>query len=131
MKDLKQLGQITKVPTIRDASILEKIDNPSPSRLYEVTLRSKEFTSLCPVTGQADFGEITISYSPERHLIETKSLKMYLASYRNEKLFNEQTVNVILDDLVEVLHPKSITIHGVFSQRGGIQLTVKASHPDG
>mgnify|MGYP001159814892 CR=1 FL=1 len=131
MKDLKQLGQITKVPTIRDASTLERIDNPSPSRLYEVTLHSKEFTSLCPVTGQADFGEITISYSPGSHLIETKSLKMYLASYRNEKLFNEQTVNVILDDLVAVLHPKSITILGVFSQRGGIQLTVKASHPDG
>ena len=131
MKDLKQLGQITEVPTIRDASILEKIDNPSPSRSYEVTLHSKEFTSLCPVTGQADFGEVKISYSPDRYLIETKSLKMYLASYRNEKLFNEQTVNAILDDLVEVLHPKSICIHGVFSQRGGIQLTVKASHPDG
>lgn len=131
MKDLKQLGQITEVPTIRDASILEKIDNPSPSRSYEVTLHSKEFTSLCPVTGQADFGEVKISYSPDRYLIETKSLKMYLASYRNEKLFNEQTVNAILDDLVEVLHPKSICIHGIFSQRGGIQLTVKAAHPDG
>ena len=130
MKDLKQLGQITEVPTIRDASILEKIDNPSPNRSYEVTLHSKEFTSLCPVTGQADFGEVKISYSPDRYLIETKSLKMYLASYRNEKLFNEQTVNAILDDLVEVLHPKSICIHGIFSQRGGIQLTVKASHPD-
>ncbi|MEE2614579.1 MAG: preQ(1) synthase [Verrucomicrobiota bacterium] len=124
------MGQITEVPTIRDASILEKIDNPSPSRSYEVTLHSKEFTSLCPVTGQADFGEVKISYSPDRYLIETKSLKMYLASYRNEKLFNEQTVNAILDDLVEVLHPKSICIHGIFSQRGGIQLTVKASHPD-
>ena len=130
MKDLKQLGQITEVPKARDASTLEKIDNPSPNRSYKVTLHAKEFTSLCPVTGQADFGEITISYSPDHHLIETKSLKMYLASYRNEKLFNEQTVNTILDDLVGVLHPKSIYIHGVFSQRGGIQLTVKASYPD-
>jgi 7-cyano-7-deazaguanine reductase len=82
------------------------------------------------VTGQPDFGEITISYTPASDLVETKSLKMYLASYRNERLFNEQAVNAILDDLVEVLHPESIRIHGVFAQRGGIQLTVKASYPD-
>ena len=130
MSDLTQLGKMTGVPTVRDAATLECIDNPSPGRSYSVELCSKEFTSLCPVTGQPDFGEITISYTPTAHLVETKSLKMYLASYRNEKLFNEQAVNAILDDLVEVLHPESICIHGVFAQRGGIRLTVKASYPE-
>ena len=130
MSNLKQLGNITEVPTVRDAATLERIDNPSPGRAYEVELHTKEFTSLCPVTGQPDFGEITISYTPDAHLIETKSLKMYLASYRGENLFNEQAVNAILDDLVEVLHPKSICIHGAFAQRGGIKLTVKAFYPE-
>ena len=130
MSDLTQLGHITTVPTVRDAATLERLDNPSPGRDYQIELSSKEFTSLCPVTNQPDFGEITISYTPEANLVETKSLKMYLASFRNEKFFNEHAVNAILDDLVEVLHPKSICIKGVFVQRGGIQLTVKASYPN-
>ena len=130
LNDLTQLGHTTEVPTVRNAATLECLDNPSPGRSYSVELCSKEFTSLCPVTGQPDFGEITISYTPASDLVETKSLKMYLASYRNERLFNEQAVNAILDDLVEVLHPESICIHGVFAQRGGIQLTVKASYPN-
>ena len=129
MEKLTQLGQITEVPAAKDAGILEKIDNPSPDQKYNVRLVSSEYTSLCPVTGQPDFGTIEINYIPGDVLVETKSLKMYLASYRNEKLFNEAAVNTVLNDLVALLEPSTIEVKGTFAQRGGIQLTVTASSP--
>lgn len=129
MKNLTQLGQITEIPKSKDLAVLEKIPNPSPGQKYTVKLVSSEFTSLCPVTGQPDFGTIEISYIPSEVIVETKSLKMYLASYRNEKTFNEAAVNSMLKDLVALLSPETIEVKGVFAQRGGIQLTVIAAHP--
>ena len=103
MGKLAQLGQITEVPAAKDAGVLETITNSSPDQKFNVKLVSSEYTSLCPVTGQPDFGTIEINYVPADSLVETKSLKMYLASYRNEKLFNEAVVNTILNDLVFVV----------------------------
>ena len=129
MEKLKQLGQITEIPTSKNAGVLEMIPNPSPEQQYNIKLVSSEYTSLCPVTGQPDFGQIEINYVPTEVIVETKSLKMYLASYRNEKTFNEAAVNSMLEDLVALLKPERIEVKGTFAQRGGIQLTVTASHP--
>ena len=130
MGKLAQLGQITEVPASKDAGVLETITNSSPDQKFNVKLVSSEYTSLCPVTGQPDFGTIEINYVPADSLVETKSLKMYLASYRNEKIFNEAVVNTILNDLVALLEPSTIEVKGTFAQRGGIQLTVTASYPE-
>ena len=130
MGKLAQLGQITEVPASKDAGVLETITNSSPDQKFNVKLVSSEYTSLCPVTGQPDFGTIEINYVPADSLVETKSLKMYLASYRNEKIFNEAAVNTILNDLVEILKPSTIEVKGTFAQRGGIQLTITASYPE-
>ena len=130
MGKLAQLGQITEVPASKDAGVLETITNSSPDQKFNVKLVSSEYTSLCPVTGQPDFGTIEINYVPADSLVETKSLKMYLASYRNEKIFNEAAVNTILNDLVVILKPSTIEVKGTFAQRGGIQLTITASYPE-
>jgi 7-cyano-7-deazaguanine reductase len=127
---LAQLGQITEVPASKDAGVLETITNYSQDQKFNVKLVSSEYTSLCPVTGQPDFGTIEINYVPADSLVETKSLKMYLASYRNEKIFNEAAVNTILNDLVVILKPSTIEVKGTFAQRGGIQLTITASYPE-
>tara|TARA_B100000700_G_C14482025_1_gene595580 strand:- start:88 stop:495 length:408 start_codon:yes stop_codon:yes gene_type:complete len=127
---LAQLGQITEVPASKDAGVLETITNSSPDQKFNVKLVSSEYTSLCPVTGQPDFGTIEINYVPADSLVETKSLKMYLASYRNEKIFNEAAVNTILNDLAAILKPSTIEVKGTFAQRGGIQLTITASYPE-
>ena len=108
---------------------LQRFENPSPDKDYLIEIKIPEFTCLCPVTGQPDFGEIEINYIPSDVIVETKSLKMYLASYRNEKTFNEAAVNSMLEDLVALLKPERIEVKGTFAQRGGIQLTVTASHP--
>ena len=130
MGKLAQLGQITEVPASKDAGVLETITNSSPDQKFNVKLVSSEYTSLCPVTGQPDFGTIEINYVPADSLVETKSLKMYLASHRNEKIFNEAAVNTILNDLVAILKPSTIEVKGTFAQRGGIQLTITASYPE-
>ncbi len=130
MGKLAQLGQITEVPASKDAGVLETITNSSPDQKFNVKLVSSEYTSLCPVTGQPDFGTIEINYVPADSLVETKSLKMYLASYRNEKIFNEAAVNTILNDLAAILKPSTIEVKGTFAQRGGIQLTITASYPE-
>lgn len=85
---------------------------------------------MCPVTGQPDFAAIQIRYVPDAQCIETKSLKFYLASYRNTRSFNEEIVNRILEDLVAACAPRSLEVHGEFSSRGGISVTVDASFPD-
>ena len=108
MEKLKQLGQITEIPTSKNAGVLEMIPNPSTKQQYNIKLVSSEYTSLCPVTGQPDFGQIEINYVPTEVIVETKSLKMYLASYRNEKTFNEAAVNSMLEDLVDLLKPEII-----------------------
>ena len=107
---------------------LETFLNSNPKRSYTVTINCPEFTSVCPKTGLPDFGTINIEYIPNKLCIELKSLKYYLLSYRNEGVFYEKLVNKILDDLVKVLKPKSMTVTGQFTPRGGINTTVTAKH---
>jgi len=118
------------VPSSPDEATLEKFDNIRPGRKYVIHLSCPEFSSLCPVTGQPDSAFISIRYIPGESCVETKSLKYYMASYRNTASFNEEVVNRILDDLVELLDPVQMEIIGEFGARGGIQLTCEASYPE-
>ena len=108
---------------------LETFPNPNPRRDYWIRLECPDFTSLCPVTGQPDFAEIIIDYVPEKLCVETKSLKLYLSSYRNVPSFNEEVINTILDDLVRVCAPRQMKIQGKFAPRGGLSLSVTVEHP--
>jgi len=110
-------------------AILEVEPNPRPGRDYQVRSESPEFTCLCPRTGQPDFAIITIEYVPDEKIVELKSLKLYLHSYRDEGAFHEAVTNRILDDLVDLLAPRRMTVTADFSVRGGIQTVVTASHP--
>jgi 7-cyano-7-deazaguanine reductase len=107
---------------------LETFPNPQPGRDYEIAIRCPEFTSVCPKTGLPDFGEIRITYVPDRLCIELKSLKYYLIGFRNKGIFYEQVTNQILDDLVAMCHPRRMTVVGDFSVRGGIKTEVTARH---
>lgn len=129
-KRLKLLGKSeTRVPRNPSSRILETFPNPA-ERPYWIQFHSADFTSLCPITGQADFAELTIDYVPNERCLETKSLKFYLASYRGEKAFNEKVTNRILDDLVTACEPRKMLIKAEFASRGGIALTVTAMFPD-
>ena len=107
---------------------LETFPNRHAGRRYTVTLSTDEFTCLCPLTGQPDFATVTIRYIPDRRVVESKSLKLYLWSYRNEGVFHEHVTNTILEDLVKALDPHWIEVVGAFKARGGIAITVKATH---
>jgi 7-cyano-7-deazaguanine reductase len=109
-------------------SLLEAFDNSFPQRNYLIIHRANEFTSVCPKTGQPDFGVITISYVANKKCVELKSLKYYLQSFRNEGIFYENVTNRILDDLVGLLKPKWMEIKGEFSVRGGVNSTIIARH---
>ena len=129
--DLTLLGHSEhKLPQSPDDAKLEAFPNRTPGRNYRITLNCEEFTSICPVTGQPDCAHIEIVYVPDQLCIETKSLKFYIASYRNFPSFNEAIVNRILDDLVKACAPKQMTVRGEFGARGGIQLTCEARFPD-
>ena len=119
-----------EIPTSPTDAKLEKFENIRSGRGYVIHLNCPEFSSLCPVTGQPDSACISIRYIPEKYCVETKSLKYYMASFRNTKMFNEEVVNTILDDLVSLLEPKELHILGKFGARGGIQLTCEAAHPE-
>ncbi len=108
--------------------LLEAFDNSFPERNYLIVHQANEFTSVCPKTGQPDFGIITISYIPARKCIELKSLKYYLQSYRNEGIFYENVINRILDDLVGILKPRWMEVKGEFTPRGGLNSIVTAVH---
>ena len=110
------------------SSTLETFSNPRPERDYEITISCPEFTSVCPVTGLPDFGEIRILYVPEARCVELKSLKFYLIDFRNRGIFYEQVTNQILDDLVALLEPRRMTVVGDFSLRGGIKTVVTAAY---
>ena len=110
-----------------DEAVLETFVSPS-SRDYEVIFTTKEFTSHCPVTGQPDFAEITIRYTPARHCLESKALKQYLGSYRNQAVFAEAITNRILDDIVAAIAPRRAAVIGDFAPRGGIAIRVEATH---
>jgi 7-cyano-7-deazaguanine reductase len=108
------------------SSTLETFANPRPERDYEIAIRCPEFTSVCPMTGLPDFGEIRITYGPDTRCIELKSLKLYIIEFRNRGIYYEQVTNQILDDLVAVLGPRRLTVIGDFSARGGIKTSVTA-----
>jgi len=110
----------------RPTKKLETFPNHHPERDYVITLRTEEFTCVCPATGQPDFAKLTIQYIPDQKIVESKSLKLYLQSFRNEGAFHEHVTNVILDDLVAVLEPRWCKVTADFAVRGGISITVEA-----
>lgn len=108
---------------------LETFPNPA-RRNYWIHFETDDFTSVCPMTGQPDFARIQIDYIPDRICVESKSLKFYLASYRNVRAFDEAVTNRILDDFVKACAPRQATVMAQFSARGGIALSVRADYPD-
>ena len=118
-----------KLPASPEEARLETFPNPA-RRNYRIRFETADFTSLCPVTGQVDFAQITIEYVPNALCVESKSLKFYLASYRNERAFNEAVTNRILDDFVRACAPREAIVTAEFSARGGIALTVRAEFPN-
>ncbi|MFC1676347.1 preQ(1) synthase [Planctomycetota bacterium] len=107
---------------------LELFENPAPDRDYTITTRCPEFTSVCPVTGQPDFGEIVIEYCPDKLCVELKSLKFYMQSYRNKGIFYEALTNEILDDLAGAAKPRWMKVTSRFTPRGGITTEVSAEY---
>ena len=129
--DLTLLGHSeSRLPVSPDEAKLEVFPNRNSKRDYTIRLDYPEFSSLCPVTGQPDSAHLQIRYVPDEVCVETKSLKFYLASFRNLAAFNEDVVNRILDDLVEACSPRQMSVRGKFSPRGGIRLTAEASFPE-
>ena len=112
-------------------NVLETFDNPNPQRDYTIEIVCPEFTSVCPKTGQPDFGTLTITYLPDAKCVELKSLKFYLQQFRNEGVFYETLTNRIVDDLAAVLRPRRLTLSAAFTPRGGITTTVTASVQQG
>lgn len=108
---------------------LVALDNPHPGREYEVRCETPEFTCVCPRTGQPDFATVTIAYVPDASIVELKSLKLYLWSYRDEGAFHEDVTNRILDDLLAAIAPRRMTVHTRWNVRGGITTEVTATHP--
>src|SRR5712691_1846484 len=128
--NLTLLGRTdAKIPASPSEARLETFPNPAPHRNYWIHFETDDFTSVCPVTGQPDFARIDIDYVPDRLCVESKSLKFYLASYRNEHAFNEAVTNRILDDFVRACAPREAIVTARFSARGGITLTVRAQYP--
>ncbi len=116
-------------PEIVRKEMIDPIDyHYKGKRDVDIVIRQPEFTSVCPMTGLPDFGLITIQYRPDGHIVELKSLKYYLMQYRNVGIFYEHVVNRILEDLVEMLKPKSMRVSGDFTSRGGIDTTVSAEY---
>ncbi len=107
---------------------LETFPNSHPGRDYTIVHTCPEFTAVCPKTGQPDFGTIRITYVPDRRCVELKSLKLYLQAFRNRGIYYEQVTNVILDELVGALRPRSMTVEGDFHVRGGISSVVRADY---
>ena len=107
---------------------LETFPNPKRSREYDIAIVCPEFTSLCPKTGLPDFGEVRITYVPDARCLELKALKYYFVDFRNRGIFYEHVTNEILDDLVTACSPRSMTVEGRFSARGGITTSVTARH---
>ena len=126
MQTMKKFNPVKTDPA--KTSLLEAFDNSFPQRNYLIIHRANEFTSVCPKTGQPDFGVITITYIANKKCIELKSLKFYLQSFRNEGIFYENVINRILDDLVGLLKPKWMEVKGEFTPRGGLNSTVTAVH---
>lgn len=109
-------------------AILETFENQFPGRDYVIEIVCPEFTSVCPKTGQPDFGTLTITYTPDRTCVELKSLKLYMQSFRNEGIFYENVTNRIFEDLMAILKPRRLKLAAAFTPRGGISTTVTVCH---
>ena len=129
-KALRHLGKSSRPPSSPASAELDRVANPHADTNYVARFTAPEFTTLCPITGQPDFALIDIDYVPDRLCVESKSLKFYLASYRNERAFNEAVTNRILDDFVKACAPREVIVTAQFSARGGIALTVRAEYPN-
>ncbi|MDE5772854.1 MAG: preQ(1) synthase [Muribaculaceae bacterium] len=131
LSSLTLLGnQNVKYPVDYDPQLLETFDNKHQDNEYVVTFDCPEFTTLCPKTGQPDFGHIYISYIPRERMVESKSLKLYLFSFRNHGDFHEDCVNIIMKDLIRLMDPKYIEVRGDFMPRGGISILPFANYGD-
>ena len=137
MRSEKELGSVSLLgdskvnyPTQYAPEILETFVNKHPDNEYLVTFTCPEFTSLCPKTGQPDFAKIIISYIPRQKMVESKSLKLYLFSFRNHGDFHEDCVNIIMKDLIELMDPRYIEVKGIFTPRGGIAIHPFANYGD-
>ncbi|MBD5265667.1 MAG: NADPH-dependent 7-cyano-7-deazaguanine reductase QueF [Bacteroides sp.] len=119
-----------KYPTQYAPEVLETFINKHPDNEYIVTFTCPEFTSLCPKTGQPDFAKILISYIPRERMVESKSLKLYLFSFRNHGDFHEDCVNIIMKDLIALMDPRYIEVKGIFTPRGGIAIHPFANYGD-
>ena len=125
---LHALGRKTEYKSDYAPEVLETFDNKHPDNDYWVRFNCPEFTSLCPITGQPDFAEIRISYIPALKMVESKSLKLYLFSFRNHGDFHEDCVNIIMKDLIRLMQPKYIEVMGLFTPRGGISIYPYANY---
>ena len=126
--NLKALGNKTEYSQNYDPSVLETFENQHPDGDYWVEFLCPEFTTLCPITGQPDFAEIRIRYIPDRRMVESKSLKLYLFSFRNHGDFHEDCVNTIMKDLIKLMQPRYIEVVGLFTARGGIAIHPYANY---
>ncbi len=124
LQDLTLLGQEVTQPQRK----LETFPNRHPGRDYTIRLETDEFTCICPMTNQPDFAHLLIEYVPDQRIVESKSLKLYIWSFRNEGHFHEHVTNMILDDLVEALKPRRCRVVGNFKVRGGITISVEATY---
>ena len=126
--NLQALGKTTKYRDDYAPEVLESFENKHPGNDYWVRFNCPEFTSLCPITGQPDFAEIRINYLPDHKMVESKSLKLYLFSFRNHGDFHEDCVNIIMKDLIKLMDPKYIEVTGIFTPRGGISIYPYANY---
>ena len=126
--NLSLLGRKTVYKTEYAPDFLETFENKHPDNDYWVTFSCPEFTSLCPITGQPDFATIYIDYIPDVKMVESKSLKLYLFSFRNHGAFHEDCVNIIMKDLIWLMNPKYIEVTGIFTPRGGISIYPYANY---
>ena len=123
-KKLGQLGSNTNYPQSPEEAVLEKVDNPHPDVDYNIRFSCPEFTSLCPVTSQPDFAHIVIDYVPDKHLIESKSLKLFMFSFRNHAGFHEECTVEIAKRIIKFIKPKYLRIGGYWYPRGGIPIDI-------
>lgn len=128
LQGVSLLGSKTAYKSDYAPEVLESFPNKHPDNDYFVKFNCPEFTSLCPMTGQPDFATIYISYVPDKRLVESKSLKLYLFSFRNHGDFHEDCVNIIMKDLIKLLEPKYIEVWGKFLPRGGLSIDPFTNH---
>ena len=121
---LNQLGEKTELPDSPDRAVLESVPNPHPETDYVVRFTNPEFTSICPITGQPDFAQLVIDYVPDARLVESKSLKLYLASFRNHGAFHEDCTITIAKRLEDLLVPRWLRIGGYWFPRGGMPIDI-------